>query len=293
MNTHSVALSPAQPIMPPWPGPALPPALVQLAARAHPESVARVLWRRWSGRGASGALAGFQKDSLARAEHIAVPFGEQSLCAYRWRGTGPRVLMVHGWTGRAATMAALQPTLALEYMDVVAFDAPGCGDSPGRRGSMASFVDSVAAVDRRLGGFDIVVAQGAGAPAALAALGSGRAHRWALLGPADAPRVVASWCQHLAGQRGRDLFGAFDELVLRRLGVSTDHYGLDRLASNAAGRLLVAHDPDDQAVPFAHAQELASMWPGATLVPVQGAGHRGLVHDVGVHVALLEYLRSL
>lgn len=291
MNDHSVALAP--PILPPWPGPALPPVLTELAAALNPDVLARTLWARWSGRGDSGRLVGSARRTMTEAANLSIPFGSRSVAGFHWPGRGPRVLLIHGWSGRAATLAPLLPTLKLEDLDVVACDAPGCGDSPGRRGTIATLVDAVAAVDRHVGGVDVVIAHGAGAAAALAALGSARAHRWALLAPSDAPKVVASWCAHIGGARGRDLFSAFDGLVRSRLGVGSEHYDLDRLARSAAGRLLVAHDQSDRAAPFDHGRAVVDLWPGATLVATHGVGHQGIVHDVDVHVALHEYLRTM
>ncbi|MEZ4682380.1 MAG: alpha/beta fold hydrolase [Caldilineaceae bacterium] len=51
---------------------------------------------------------------------------------YSW-GSGPTVLLVHGWAGRGSQLAPLVAPLVNAGYRVVAFDAPAHGDSPGDR----------------------------------------------------------------------------------------------------------------------------------------------------------------
>src|SRR5205085_10246750 len=56
----------------------------------------------------------------------------QRLAAWRW-GTGPTILLVHGWEGRGAQLGALVEPLVDAGFSVLTFDGPAHGDSSGKR----------------------------------------------------------------------------------------------------------------------------------------------------------------
>ena len=66
----------------------------------------------------------------AQAHTSALPFGTGRLAVYEW-GTGPAVLLVHGWGARATHFGKLVPALVASGRRVVAFDAPAHGRSSG------------------------------------------------------------------------------------------------------------------------------------------------------------------
>ncbi len=45
---------------------------------------------------------------------------------------------------------------------------------------------------------------------------------------------------------------------------------------------LIVHDPDDDEVPYAEAQDIVAAWPGARLYTTRDAGHRRMLRDSGV-----------
>src|SRR3954471_12912224 len=52
-----------------------------------------------------------------------------TVAAWKW-GQGPTVLLVHGWEGRGSQLGSFVEPLVAAGLSVVAFDAPGHGDSP-------------------------------------------------------------------------------------------------------------------------------------------------------------------
>lgn len=285
MNTHSLPL-PA-PMAPPYPLQGIPTSLSRAWARLDVHTLARQLWRRWSGRHQGGTVDAEARALLAQATPLRVPYGGLDLAAWRWHGTRRRVLLVHGWTSRAATMAPLVRSLVDAGHEVIAFDAPGAGLSPGTRGNLIGYADTIRRVDELLGGFDVIVAHGTGATAALMGLGPTRARAWALLAPSDPPRVVASWCRYLGGSRGAQLWSAVEDLVLQQAGVPTSTFSLLDAAHEAGGSMLVAHGHLDVHAPFEHGASLATAWPGARFVDLVEGDHRSVLHDDAVHQAIV------
>ncbi len=53
---------------------------------------------------------------------------------------------------------------------------------------------------------------------------------------------------------------------------------------------LILHDPADREVPWAHGSAIARAWPGATLEPLDGLGHRRLLRDPDVIQRVVEFV---
>src|SRR5262249_43173476 len=102
-----------------------------------------------------------------RGEHRRIAAG-------RW-GHGPTVLLVHGWEGRGAQLGAFVEPLVRAGLSVVAFDAPGHGDTSGSRLYLTDLADCVVDVARAVGPLHAIVAHSLGAAAVLLARQRGAA----------------------------------------------------------------------------------------------------------------------
>jgi pimeloyl-ACP methyl ester carboxylesterase len=214
------------------------------------------------------------------------------LAGWRW-GFGPAVLLVHGWEGRGSQLGAFVAPLVEAGLSVVAFDAPGHGDSPDHQLYLTDLADCVADVAAAAGPLHAIVAHSFGAAAVLLA------HARAGL---EAPRTVMLAPNVLiddAVAKFARLVGLDepDRVVLERrlathTGISIDALAIDRLTAGCDAALLVIHDRDDREVAFAHADRLAAAWPGARLWPTSGLGHRRILRDPGVIAGTLEFVRD-
>lgn len=200
-----------------------------------------------------------------------------------WRfGSGPTVLLVHGWAGRAAQMSAFVAPLLGRGLSVVAFDAPGHGDSARGLSSAVQFARAIRALADETGPFHAVIAHSLGAAAATLALRDGlAARRVVFLGPAAVP---PSWVRPFA--RGLGLSDAvIDRLRARserRLGLAWEELDVTRLARGLEQPLLVIHDAHDAEVPVSDGREIAAAWRGARLVETAGLGHMRILRDPAV-----------
>ena len=108
----------------------------------------------------------FEVDVLLRSPRWA---GRTTRVAtWRW-GTGPTVLLVHGWEGRGSQLGSFVAPLVAAGMSVVAFDAPAHGDSPGHRLYLTDHADAVADMVAAIGPVHAIVAHSFGAAAVLLA----------------------------------------------------------------------------------------------------------------------------
>lgn len=189
-------------------------------------------------------------------------------------GSGPTILLVHGWNGHAAQLRAfVQPLVDAGYR-VVAFDQPAHGRSTGTRAHVLDFARAVEAIAAREKPVAIVAHSLGATGAALAVARGTRVRRLALLAPpAEVPFFVRAAAQRMGVSR--EVAAEMLELVAQELG---DLDALDlRRVSLRADDVLVMHDPEDREVPFEHGRAIAERH-GRLEAPF-GAGHRGMLRD--------------
>ncbi len=209
------------------------------------------------------------------ARLLAVDGG--AIAAWEW-GAGPTVLLVHGWNGLAAQMAPFVAPLVVSGFRVVAFDQPAHGRSRGESATVVDLTEAVLTVAKSVGPIYGVIGHSLGATASALAMGRGLAvERAVLLAP---PAEVTHFIRGFGARAG--LSPARVEGLLARLRQKVgDLASLDvrRVAPEMRAKLLVMHDPKDREVPFAHGEQIAAAWPGATLVPLERLGHSRMLAD--------------
>ncbi|HEX5760679.1 MAG TPA: alpha/beta fold hydrolase [Thermoanaerobaculia bacterium] len=215
----------------------------------------------------------------------------QRLAGWSW-GEGRPVLLVHGWEGQAAQLAAFVPPLVAAGLRAVAFDMPAHGASTGRRATALDFAASIRAVAELTGPPAGVVAHSLGGAATVYALRQGlRAERVVLLAPGAEPLEFAWIMAHALGFRGAAAARVV-EGIRGEIGGAWEDWSVPRLARDLDLPALVLHDAADREVPFEHGRRLAAAWPGARCVRLDGLGHRRLLRDPGVIAEAVGFLAA-
>jgi pimeloyl-ACP methyl ester carboxylesterase len=205
-------------------------------------------------------------------------------------GRGPAVYLVHGWGSRALRMAAYaEPLIALGHR-VVAFDAPGHGESARGLSSLPEFARTLRAVIDEHGPARAVIAHSLGASAsALAAAWGVEAGRFVLLAPTADPAAYAE--AFAAALRARpDVMARARANSARRLGFRWSELDVRAMAGRMRAPALVVHDEEDDVVPFGDGASIAAMWPGARLLATRGLGHRAVVNDADVVTEVVRFV---
>lgn len=204
---------------------------------------------------------------------------QRRVTAWRW-GHGPTVLLVHGWEGRGAQLGGFIEPLVRAGLSVVAFDALGHGDSPGRRLYLTDMADCVIDVARSVGPLHAIIAHSVGAVATL--LAHQRAGVNAKRNVMISPSVLLTTA---VAQFGRtvalddDDCTALEHQLVSHSGVAGRDFGIEQLVGQRDAALLVIHDRDDREVPFSHGELLTTTWRQAKLHATTGLGHRRILRD--------------
>jgi pimeloyl-ACP methyl ester carboxylesterase len=210
-------------------------------------------------------------------------------------GSGPSVLLLHGWGGSGNDMMPIATALASAGFRCVVIDMPGHGRSPGRESSLVQFLGAIRAVTGSLGTPDLVVGHSFGGSAAVFSIAELElpVRGAVLIAPAPGPSYYLERFARTVGLPAERTDGMVRNLV-QRVGRSME--SLDTLAaSNRATHVpaLILHDPSDREVPFAYAEQMASSWPMSQLVPTNSGGHRRILRDPEVIEAALSFTEAV
>jgi pimeloyl-ACP methyl ester carboxylesterase len=215
----------------------------------------------------------------ASATPIAILHRGKPLAVESW-GTGPTVLMVHGWNGRGAQLGAFAPALVKAGYRVVSFDTPAHGRSPGRATNLPEISEALQEVACACGPLHAIIGHSFGVACTLYALQQGlKVDRIAAISPPHNVRGltqkfftaldIATPVQEIFNRKfeknfGADLWEKFSPEVLAR-------------QTSVPG--LIIHDQDDRDVPIQEGEAVAQAWPGAQFVRTTGLGHRRILRD--------------
>lgn len=224
----------------------------------------------------------------------------RDVVAEAW-GEGPVVYLMHGWGGRRAQLDPLVEPLLWAGHRVIAFDAPGHGDSdpgpfgPGK-GLLTDFAGALGAVIAVGGPAHAVIAHSLGAAATSVAVLDGlEVGRVALIAPmADPTPYTYEFARALGfGERIR---AGFIRRLERRVGRPMSDFEIPRRLKATAQHLppaLILHDRLDKEVHFGDGETLAAAWPGSAFIVTEGLGHRRIMRDPVIIEKLVSHVAGV
>lgn len=218
-------------------------------------------------------------------------FRVDQMAVWSW-GEGPVILLVHGWNGRATQLRDFVTPLVEHGYRVVAFDAPGHGDSSGHQMSLPILADSIRRVADHVGGVYGVVAHSMGGAATAIALSEGlQAQRAVFISPPANPQTFLDFFSRAVGI-SEDVQRRVQERIENQIGRPMSDMRADAIAPRMNIPLLVVHDEDDSFVPIRYGRSIAAAWPGARLVTTQGLGHKRILQAEHVKDLAVDFINA-
>ena len=207
-------------------------------------------------------------------------------------GQGRPVLLLHGWEGQAADLAAFAPPLLAAGFQVLAMDLPAHGGSEGRQTNIPHSARALQAVGDALGPLHAVIAHSVGSAVLAEALHGGLPADRAVL--IAAPAHYESYARQVGTLAGLHAAGITRLLDLLRepLGVDIREVSLPRRAATLAHAALFIHSADDRVVAIADSEASAAAWPGARHLRLDGLGHRRILQEPAVVAEALQFVSS-
>lgn len=214
--------------------------------------------------------------------------------SYFSRGAGPVVLLVHGVHSNLGSMVPIAEALLEQNYQVVLFDAPSHGESPGTSTDPVEVSGLIRALYDRLGDLRAVVCHSLGGLWALAAWHDGvRARTLVCISTPSTMQFLVDKFVELAtvdGERVPDLV----RLLEGRVGddVWTRFSPMENVRRvDVPG--LILHGTGDDFVPPSHAEQLHSAWRSSTLEFIQDARHFDVLRSPEAQKIITNYLQDV
>jgi pimeloyl-ACP methyl ester carboxylesterase len=228
---------------------------------------------------------------LATARARPMRVGSRRVEVWTW-GSGPAVLLVHGWGGRGAQLGRFVQPLEARGFSVVTFDAPGHGAADDGQMTIPEMVAAIKAVAASAGPLAGLVGHSMGAAASALAIYEGLEVGAAVfVAPAADLLDAASRFTETLGF-SRPVGEAMRRRIERRVGRPWSSFDVAALAPALRTPLLVVHDRGDAEVAWQHGLAIARAWRGAELLMTDGLGHRRILKDADVVAAAVAFVAA-
>jgi len=216
--------------------------------------------------------------------------GSTSKCRVYTAGTGPTVLLVHGWEGSAFRMSAIAKKLLDKNLRVVLFDFPAHGFSPGKKTNIievSSIIQTLAAQEKDL---LAIISHSLGGVCAGHAIKAGIKPEYfiSIGAPTSMEYIVDSFCATIGASEK-----VKKELVNSIEGIFKVPYrteSLAHVAKNFNMNGLIIHDRNDRLVPYEQANELLKSWAGSKLFTTEKLGHNRTLKNKNVIETIMQKL---
>ncbi|MCB0346290.1 MAG: alpha/beta fold hydrolase [Bdellovibrionales bacterium] len=226
---------------------------------------------------------------LEQGTPLSIHADNREIAAWRW-GSGPSVLLVHGWSGCAAQFHRMAAQIVSAGFSVVAFDQPGHGASPGTTSNLLKFNRALEAMDRFHGPFHAVIGHSLGGLSlAMVAAENGLSDRLVLINPIPSVAyAIESFSQIV--NLPQNLSDSLWSTVRKRFGIIPDETSFANLVDDIASDTLVIHEKHDRQIPWKLTEEWASTWDSATFETTEGLGHQRILSDEKTIERIVDYI---
>ncbi len=233
---------------------------------------------------------------MTSANEFELVVGGKRVQCYKWGNSGPMVIMIHGWAGRAGQFRKMIPAFLAAGFRVVAFDGPAHGKSEGKQTNLIDFRDVLEKIVALEGVPQGMIAHSFGGVAALYAIFNGLPVERLIniSSPTIAAQVIRNYERALNASPASGQ--AINDHLHEKYGKSFEEFSslhfLRNMPADRPLRLLAIQDENDTEVAVVNTTEMLSVYPSAKAIFTQGLGHNRILKDEKVISACIDFLRS-
>jgi esterase/lipase len=207
---------------------------------------------------------------------------------YHWKGSGKKVLLLHGWESNTHRWRNLIRSLKTKDFDIHAIDAPAHGYSSGTYHYLTNYA---AAATKMIEEYDIeiVVGHSMGGMAMLFAKSIKPLETVKQLvsigAPTDFSLIVAGYQNTI--RFNKRVYRLLDQLIEKEIKVGIKEFSTSKFTYENLGELLILHDRLDPTIPLWQAERIQK-YVGGELFITEGFGHS--MHQKEVCQKIMEFL---
>lgn len=215
-----------------------------------------------------------QKTVVSDAEQVDLSYDSLKIATYHWQGSGPTVLLAHGWESNASRWQYILEDLKKKDFNIVALDAPVHGQSGGKLFSAIFYAEFLAEVIKHYNPMTLIGHSVGGMASVFCQYNNNfeNIKKLVLLGaPAHFTGVFSRYKQMMG--YNRRISNGLDNLVLQRFGKPVDYFSAANFTQSITADGLIIHDKHDKIIPYEDALEFKSKYNNAELITTTGFGH--------------------
>jgi pimeloyl-ACP methyl ester carboxylesterase len=235
-----------------------------------------------------------EREFLTSATAFAISVDNKHVQCYRWGAAGPKVMLVHGWAGRAGQFRKIIPQLIDAGFQVIAFDGPAHGRSEGKQTSVIGFGSVMKKLVEQEGPVHGVIAHSFGGIAALYAIAHGLpvTKLVNIASPTIASQVIGNFRRAI--NASEKVKKALDAYLLSEYGKPFEEFTGIHLVKVLPKPLDLLHvqDENDAEVAVENATELKKAFPPVVVHLTSGLGHTRILKDEETIAVCVNFLKS-
>ena len=225
------------------------------------------------------------------SEAVATPRAMEGLMImeYQWGGSGDTVILVHGWESNSGRWRNLIQMLVEKDFNVVAFDAPGHGNSTGKILNVPLYARCLEEViqthnpkhliGHSVGGMTTIYNQYKNPKNGIEKIVTTAA-------PSEFYEIMEEY-QSMLGLSSR-VMASLDQLVLKKFGFRIRDFSTSAFVASNTKKGLLVHDKEDPITPYHASEKVHKAWRNSLLISTSGFGHS--LHQEEVNAAIVDFL---
>ena len=212
---------------------------------------------------------------------LSISVGDKQLRGRRW-GSGPSVLVVHGWGSHSARFLELISELQEKGFSVVGFDFSAHGESKGRNTNMPDCAAAIKKINAIYGPFEATVSHSfGGLCTAWVASEIDLAPKHIFLSPLGAAIQAVEQFGVFTGIPGKVL-ARMKKKIEKRFSFDFSSVNMNSLKGKLPEKLMVIHDKEDRIIPLESSLEWAENDTSVRFIKTEGLGHNRILSDKNI-----------
>jgi pimeloyl-ACP methyl ester carboxylesterase len=234
-----------------------------------------------------------EKQAETFSEKFFVLAAGKKIQCYTW-GSGPPVVVIHGWGGRATQFRRFIKPLTTAGYQVVGFDGPAHGNSEGKRTNIVEFEEVLLKIYEKVGQPVGILAHSFGGSVALFAAMKGLIipKLINIASPTIGDEIINTYLRAINGSEStRDYFKKYTQ---KKYGKPFDEFTSSYFSQHLPRpvAVLLVHDESDKEVIIEHAERFIKLYPTAKLIKTKGLGHTRILKDDQVIRACVTFIQG-
>lgn len=227
---------------------------------------------------------------ISHKSKMQLPQCQKEIVVYENKFGSGKVLLVHGWSGRGTQLVSIAKAFKELNYTIVSFDAPGHGKSPKTTTNMKHFIEAVFELEKKYGGFDVVVGHSLGGMTLINCLGRGlQASKAIIIGSGNKTKDITDDFLVSIGMN-KKIAPLLIQCFENKYNDKMSHYDVDLHAQNVTVPILIIHDKDDKDVPVKSAESIHKKLINSQLIITKGLGHRKVLGDEKVIESIRDFV---